>query len=138
MVSQSPGHKVGSMLIPLARSRNLPVDCSTSAARLYLHASWDGTSMELPLGPLFVKAALPLITVYFPASQCQSFKHALVSKFGLGIRLLACTLGRCAFVLSRRLVLLIHRRLKCGGLSPAACTEASQDMAVYNRPEDNC
>src|SRR2546426_12586619 len=105
MVSQSPGHKVGSMLIPLARSRNLPVDCSTSAARLYLHPSWDGICMELLLGPLFVKAALPLITVYFPASQCQSSKHALVSKFGLVIRLHACTLRRLNLVLSRRMLL---------------------------------
>ena len=113
MLRQSPGHRVGSMLIPLARSCKLPVDCSTSAARLHLHASWDGAVMELRLGPLFVKAALPLVAVYFPAGQRQSFKHALVSKFRLGIWLLACTLGRCALVLSRRLVLLIHRRLKC-------------------------
>jgi len=94
--------------------------------------------MELLLGPLFVKAALPLVGVHFPASQCQSFKHSLVSKFRLGIWLLACTLGGCARVLARRPVLLIHRRLKCGGWSPAACLEASQDIAVYNRPEDNC
>src|SRR6266550_1784671 len=112
MVRQSPGHKVGSMLMPLARSCNIPVNCSTSAARLHLHASWDGAVIELRLGPLFVKAALPLVAVYFPAGQCQSFKHTLVSELWLGIGLLACTLGRCALVLSRRLVLLIHRRLK--------------------------
>ena len=138
MVRQSPGHKVGSMLTPLARSCNLPVDWSTSSARPYLHVSRNEASMKLLSGPLFVKAALPLVGVHFPASQCQSFKHSLVSKFRLGIWLLACTLGGCARVLARRPVLLIHRRLKCGGWSPAACLEAPQDIAVYNRPEDNC
>ena len=138
MVRQSPGHKVGSMLIPLARSRNIPVDCSTSAARLHLHAACDGESMDLPLGPLSVKPALPLVALQFTASQRQSFEHTLVSELRLGVWLLASPLSGCALVFSRSLVLLIHRSLKCFGLSPAACPRASQDNAVYNRREVNC
>jgi hypothetical protein len=83
-----------------------------------------------------VELALLLDVLDFPASQCQSFKHTLVSKLRLGIWLLACS--GWALGLSRRLVDLSHRNPHMRGLSPAACPEASQDNAVYNRPEDNC
>src|ERR1700758_1803197 len=39
MVNKSPGHSVGSMLVPIALMRNCPVERSTSAARLYLLSS---------------------------------------------------------------------------------------------------
>ena len=108
MVRQSPGHKVGSMLTPLARSCNLPVDWSTSSASRICTFSRNEASMKLVSGPLFVKATLPLVGVQFAASQRQSFKHPLVSELRLGIRLLGWTSGR-VFLLCRRLVLLSHR-----------------------------
>jgi len=135
MVRQSPGHKVGSMLTPLARSCNLPVDWSTSSARPYLHVSRNEASMKLLSGPLFVKATLSLIGVHFAAGQRQSFKHPLVSKLRLGIRLLGWTSGG-VFSLCRSLVLLSHRQSKLAvahflQLAPGAW----QANAVYNRPK---
>ena len=104
----SPGHNVGSMLLPVARNCNVPVERRIAAAKLRLHSSWVRTFMERLLRFL-VELTLLLDILDFSASQRQRFKHTLVSKLRLGIWLLAGTLGGWALVLARRLVHLSHR-----------------------------
>src|SRR4029077_8693989 len=114
MVRRSPGHKVGSMLAPVARNFNLPLECSPSAARLHLRCARASGFIGKSLRHLSVPLALMLGAVDLSARQGQCFEGPLESKLGLVIRLLGFILARCvqcALLFCRRPVPLSHRNL---------------------------
>ncbi len=96
------------MLIPLVRNRNIPQECSTSAARLHLLSARAWAFIRKDLRPLLYESAL-WASLDLATGQGQGLKDSLVSKLRLAIRFLACTLAWCALVVSGRSVLLSHR-----------------------------
>lgn len=142
----SPGHRVGSMLLPETCKRQRPCDCNTSTV---ISCFGPTATFIINLGVLPVpECASPLRRRYFAASQRHRFEYSLVAKGRLPIWFFG-TLG-CSGNghLGTGPILNLHRTSRNHGNSPCLplwhlgefvsqkCTPIGPDSTLWEGPTD--